>query len=138
MDAFGQVLADAYLARCAASGAEPQAAKAEKERTKLHRAPLVIAVCAVRRDDDGGKYPWIDQLGAAFAAAENACLAATALGYGSMWRTGDASWDPAVLSALGLDAEHDAVVGYLYLGTPDHQHEPHDPDLKGLVAHYGR
>ncbi|HVE93869.1 MAG TPA: nitroreductase family protein [Acidimicrobiales bacterium] len=113
-DAFGAVLADAYLARCAAKGEEPHPAKETKERTKLGRAPVVVVVCAVHRGD---AVPFIEQFASAAAAAQNALLAATALGYGSMWRTGDPAYDANVMAALGL-ATTDAVVGFLYIGTP--------------------
>lgn len=131
-DAFGQVLADAYLARCQAAGASPTPGQLEKERTKLGRAPLVVVVGAVRRPSD--TIPWEEQYAAAAAAAQNALVAATALGYGSMWRTGDPARDPSVKAALGL-GEEDALVGFLYLGTP---HEgaakpPRRPDPDGLV-----
>lgn len=131
-DAFGQVLADAYLARCGAAGASPTPGQLEKERTKLGRAPLVVVVGAVRRPSD--TIPWEEQFASAAAAAQNALVAATALGFGSMWRTGDPSRDPSVKAALGL-GEEDAVVGFLYLGTV---HEgaakpPRRPDLDGLV-----
>jgi nitroreductase len=134
-DQFGEVLADAYLQRVQAAGGEPMAAKLEKERTKLGRAPLVVVVCAVHVHDD--KSPWSDQVGAAHAAAQNALLAATALGYGSMWRTGDPVFDPHVKRALGL-SDHDAIVGFLYVGTP---HDgggkpPKEPSLDGLVVEW--
>jgi nitroreductase len=44
-------------------------------------------------------------------------LAATALGYGSMWRTGPPAYDHRVMRALGL-TDDDAIVGFVYLGTP--------------------
>jgi nitroreductase len=131
-DAFGNVLAEAYLRRVEAAGGSPQPAKLSKERTKLGRAPLVIVVCAVHRHDD--KIPWDDQLGAAHAASQNVLLAATALGYGSMWRTGDPVVDAHVKGAVGV-TEHDAIVGFLYIGTPyaGGEKPPKDPDLEGLV-----
>jgi len=132
-DAFGAVLADAYLRRIELAGGRPEPAKLDKERTKLNRAPLVVIVGAVRVTDD--KIPWEDQFGAANAAAQNALLAATALGYGSMWRTGDPVFDPHVKKAVGL-TEHDALVGFLYLGTPHEGGDkpPKDPTLDGLVV----
>ena len=135
MDAFGKVLADAYLARCEAKGKEPEAAKHEKERTKLHRAPMVIVVGALRRPSE--KIPWTEQRDSAVAAAENMLIAATALGYGSMWRTGAPADDPLVREALGLTDEDD-VVGFLYLGTPTEAARklPNTPDLDGVVEHY--
>jgi nitroreductase len=134
-DAFGEVLARAYLARCEAVGADPQQGKLNKERTKLGRAPLVIMVSALHRHSDA--IPWVEQRDAAAAAAQNMLLAATALGYGSMWRSGEPAHDPIVKEALGL-SEHDAIVGFLYIGTP---HEggakpPNEPDMTGLVERW--
>ncbi|MGH9154633.1 MAG: nitroreductase family protein [Acidimicrobiales bacterium] len=134
-DAFGTVLADAYLARCGATGLVPTDGQVAKERTKLGRAPVVVVVAAVHRPSDA--IAWDEQLAAGAAAAENALLAATALGYGSMWRTGEVVRHPAVKAALGL-AEADAVVGFLYLGTPAEgaAKPPRRPDLAGLVEHW--
>ena len=132
---FGKVLADAYVRRVESAGGDIVPAKLEKERTKLGRAPLVVIVCAVHVHDD--KIPWADQLGSAYAAAQNVLLAATALGYGSMWRTGDPAFDDNVKRAVGL-SEHDAIAGFVYIGTPHEggEKEPHYPDLDGLVVEW--
>ena len=136
-EAFGQVLADAYAARCAAAGTEIVPAKREKERTKLGRAPLVLVVSAVRQPS--ASVPWDEQLAAAAAATENACLAATALGFGSMWRTGDPAYDPNVKAALGL-APTDAIVAWLYLGSyrDGAAPPPNDPILDDLLLPWPR
>lgn len=135
--AFGRVLERAYRDRCSAAGTEAVPAKADKERTKLGRAPLVVVVSAVRSDNP--KIPWVEQLSACAAAAQNALLAATALGFGSMWRTGDPCYDARVKAALGLRPE-DAVVGFLYLGTPATASErakgPRGGVLDGLVREW--
>jgi nitroreductase len=137
MQAFGKVLEEAYRGRCQRDGVAVVEAKAAKERTKLGRAPLVVVVAAVRGPTH--KIPWVEQFASAAAAAENALLAATALGYGSMWRTGDPAYDDSVKQALGLGAD-DAVVGYLYLGTATPEARaakpPHEPDLTGLVVEW--
>jgi nitroreductase len=134
-DAFGEVLADSYLARVQAIGASPTDGQLKKERTKLGRAPLVVIVCAVNRHSD--EIPWIEQLLAAGAAAQNMLLAATALGYASMWRTGPAAYDHRVLHAIGLD-DRDAIVGFIYLGTPAPGRElpPHEPSLDGVIEEW--
>jgi len=134
-DAFGQVLLDAYLARCGAAGATPTEGQQAKERTKLGRAPMVIVVAAVRRESE--TIPWEEQQASAAAAAQNLLLAATALGYGTMWRTGDPAYDPRVKAALALD-DADAILGFVYLGTPraDARKPPRAPDLDGLVEHW--
>ncbi|MEA3021087.1 MAG: hypothetical protein QOI47_2611 [Actinomycetota bacterium] len=135
-DAFGVVLEEAYLARCHDSGRDPEPAKAEKERTKLGRAPVVVIVSAI--DQDNEKIPFVEQRDAAVAAAENALIAATALGYGSMWRTGAPVDDPRVKEALGL-REKDAIVGFLYLGSinPGTEKPAHEPALDGLLLPFG-
>lgn len=132
MDAFGEVLERAYRARCAGLGRPADESKAAKERTKLHRAPLVVVVSAIHRAS--AKVPAAEQRDAAAAATQNILLAATALGYHSMWRTGEPCTDPEVRRALGLAAD-DHVVGFLYLGTatPEATKPPKEPVLEGLV-----
>lgn len=135
-EGFGQVLAEALLARCREAGTAPTPAEVDRERAKLDRAPLVVVVAGVHRPSD--RIPRPEQLASAAAAAENALVAATALGYGSMWRTGDAAYDPRVKAALGLGPD-DAIVGFLYLGTrPEGSRPlpPHRPDLAGVVAEW--
>ena len=131
-DRFGIVLEQAYVARCQETGREPEADKAQKERTKLGRAPMVVIVSAVDQEDE--KIPFVEQRDAAVAAAQNALIAATALGYGSMWRTGAPVDDPRVKAALGL-RDKDAIVGFLYLGTTPEKFTvmPHDPVVDDLM-----
>lgn len=111
-DDFGVVLAEAYRRRCAAAGLEPVEAVLAKERIKLGRAPLVVVAACVPLP---GAVPEIEQVVAVGAAVQNLLLSATALGYGSMWRTGDPAYDPFVKAALGLSSE-DHIVGFVYLG----------------------
>jgi nitroreductase len=134
-DAFGEVLASSYLARVEAIGASPTDGQLKKERTKLGRAPLVVVVCAINRHSD--TIPWVEQLLAAGAAAQNMLLAAHSLGYASMWRTGPAAYDHKVMHALGLD-DRDAIVGFIYLGTPNPGRElpPHEPSLDDVVEEW--
>ena len=134
-DAFGQVLADTYVERVKVVGGQPTDGQLKKERTKLGRAPLVVVVCAINRHDD--EVPWVEQLLAAGAAAENMLLATKALGYDSMWRTGPPAYDHTVMHALGL-TDQDAIVGFVYIGTPAEGRElpPHEPDLEGVVEEW--
>ncbi len=130
--AFGEVLAAAYDSRCSAAGVPPDAAARHKELTKLGRAPLVIVTaCHVTP----GFLPLTDQLGAVDAATQNLLLAATALGYGSIWRTGEPAYDPTVKAALGLD-DTDHIVGFVYLGTLAATPPPNEPTLDGVVTHW--
>lgn len=113
-DDFGRVLHDSLLARCARAGIEATEGQRNKELTKLGRAPVVLVVGAIRKATD--KIPWIEQFVAGAAAAQNILIAATALGYGSIWRTGEPAYDEAVKASLGLGPD-DAIVGFLYLGS---------------------
>ena len=130
---FGDVLGDAYFARCAASGAEVVPAKLDKERTKLGRAPLVLIFAATDTTDD--RIPFREQEATVAAAVQNASLAITSLGYGSMWRTGDPADDPLVKKALGL-AVADTISGFLYVGTilPERRLPANEPSLEGVVT----
>jgi nitroreductase len=109
-DAFGELLARSLQSR------EPDVAPEElaRERGKAMRAPVIVAAAARLRRSH--KIPEIEQIISAGAAAENLMLAARALGFGAMWKTGGPAYDPEVKRALGLEAE-DAIVGFLYLGT---------------------
>jgi nitroreductase len=85
------------------------------EREKITRSPSIVVVgCSVRRLQT--KIPEIEQVMAAAAAAQNLFLAAHDLGYGVMWKTGAAAYDPAVKAMVGLAAD-DYIVGIMHLGT---------------------
>src|SRR5262249_20991617 len=90
------------------------AGKLDAERKKPLRAPLVVVVAAAVKENP--KVPDIEQVVAAGAAAQNMLVAAHALGLGGFWRTGATAYDAEVKRALGL-GEHDAIVGFLFLGS---------------------
>lgn len=84
------------------------------EREKIMRSPTVVVVgCAVR---DNPKIPEIEQVVAVAAAAENLFLAAHDLGYGVMWKTGAAAYDPGVKALVGLKPQ-DHIIAIIHLGT---------------------
>ena len=108
---FAAAAADAKKARISAMTEEQWAG----ERDKVLRSPtLVVVACVVRREQS--KIPEIEQVVAAAAATENLFLAAHDLGYGVMWKTGAAAYDPAVKATLGLAAD-DHIIGIMHLGT---------------------
>ena len=107
---FAAAAAEAKRRRVAAMSDEQLAA----EREKVLRSPtLVVVGCTVR---DNPKVPEIEQVVAVGAAAENLFLAAHDLGYGVMWKTGAAAYDPDVKAVLGLKAT-DHIVAIMHLGT---------------------
>jgi nitroreductase len=87
----------------------------ERERHKALRAPVVVVAVARIKSDD--KIPDVEQIVSAGAAAEHIMLAAQALGYGAMWRTGAPAYDSRVKEGLQLRVA-DAIIGFIYIGTP--------------------
>jgi nitroreductase len=85
----------------------------DAERGKAMRAPVIVVVGA---KISKGKIPEIEQVTAAAAASQNMLLAAHALGFGAMWKTGAAAYDPTVKALCGL-APEDHIVAIVYLGT---------------------
>lgn len=85
----------------------------EREAAKVLRAPVVIAVVAAIQ---AGKIPEIEQVLAVGAGVQNMILAAHALGYGTMWKTGAPAYDPELKTDLGF-SEADHIVAFVYLGT---------------------
>jgi nitroreductase len=110
-EAFTTAAAEAKRLRVPAMSAEQFAA----ERDKLGRSPAIVVIgCAVNRAQT--KIPEIEQVVAVGAAAQNLFLAAHDLGYGVMWKTGAAAYDPAVKAAVGLEPD-DHIVAIMHLGT---------------------
>lgn len=125
-EAFGEVMRRALLQR------EPTASdgQQDKERNKFSRAPLVVVV-AVKRVE--ASIPFSELYSATAAAVQNMLLAATDMGYGSMWRTGAATYDHEVKAALGLERD-DEILGFVYLGTAGGEAPmQREPDLEGIV-----
>lgn len=87
----------------------------EKNREAPLRAPVVIAVIAHVKNN--AKVPANEQILSAGCCAHTLLLAAQAMGFGAIWRTGDNCYDPFIQQGLGL-AANEQIVGYVYLGTP--------------------
>jgi nitroreductase len=107
----------------------------EMERTRLARAPLVIAV--VSRAGAHVKIPEWEQVLSAGAAAMSLVLAAHALGYAASWITEWYAYDRGVLDALGL-APSESIAGFVHIGRP--VAPPTDrprPPLSEIVTRYG-
>ncbi|MEM7565251.1 MAG: nitroreductase [Pseudomonadota bacterium] len=87
-----------------------------KQKDKPLRSPLIVVVVANLIDSP--KIPKIEQMLCAGAAAQNILLASNALGYGSIWLTGDNAYDDLVKAELGVQ-QNEEIIGFIYLGTPD-------------------
>ena len=109
----------------------------ERERRKAFRAPVVIVVAAIIVPV--AKIPPVEQILSAGAAAHTVLLAACALGFNAMWKTGGAAYDDAVKAALDLESK-DAIVGFLYLGSEDRSAQPAQaparPDWQQFVRNW--
>jgi nitroreductase len=112
---LGTVMAEALAARMEETTSEKAQALLNKERNKLLRSPVVIAVVAERPRLP--KVKEVENIAAVAAAVENMLLTAEEMGLACMWRTGDAAYDPRVKKWLGLSAE-EHIVAYVYLGYP--------------------
>jgi len=123
---LGDLLARLLKEKIPGATAEQLAA----ERNKVLRAPCIIAVAARL---SGTKIPEIEQILSAGAAAENIFLAARALGFGVMWKTGDAAYNPQMKRYLGLVPE-DHIVAFLYIGTVAEAGVSAAVSLDGLVT----
>jgi nitroreductase len=107
---FANAVAEAKRARVPTMNEE----QLELEREKVRRSPsILVAGCAVK---ENSKVPEIEQVVAVGAAVQNLLLAAHALGFGVMWKTGPAAYDRQVKAAVGLGA-NDHIVAILHLGT---------------------
>jgi nitroreductase len=107
--AAGDAIAAAFRIKYPDAKAEQAAA----ERTRLARAPLVIAV--VSRAGPHAKIPEWEQVLSAGAAAMSLVLAAHALGYAANWITEWYAYDRGVLAALGLK-ENERIAGFVHIG----------------------
>lgn len=105
----------------------------EAVRQKVLRAPMIIVVaCAAQPDHP--KIPEIEQVLATGAATQNLLLAAHALGFGAVWKTGPAAYDPVVKAGLGL-APTDHIIAMVHIGTPEAMNPVRPEQLGDRVRH---
>lgn len=86
----------------------------DKERTRFSRAPLVVGVVSIARDNP--KIPQWEMFLSGGAAAMNLVIAANALGYGANWITNWYSGLAEGRALLGLRPD-ERVVGFVHIGT---------------------
>ncbi len=97
----------------------------DKFRKQPLRAPVILVVSAIIQEHP--KVPAIEQSLSAGCAAYAALLAAEALGYAGIWRTGVNAFDRTVMEGLGM-SQNEEIVGFLYIGSRDGGAKP-IPDL---------
>jgi nitroreductase len=114
-DAGKRRYADAVTSARARRSPEPTAEQLRIEGEKIWRSPTIVVIgCAIRKDN--AKVPEIEQVLSVGAVAQNLFLAAHALGFGVMWKTGWAAYDDEVKASVGLQPQ-DHIVGIMHLGT---------------------
>lgn len=98
----------------------PEEKRSEDIFGKMHHSYDNVShvVIAVMKRDPAEKFNIIEEISAAAAATQNILLGATALGIASFWSTGGLTHHTALKHYLGL-AEHDHVLGLIYLGYSD-------------------
>ncbi|MBO1256227.1 NAD(P)H nitroreductase [Alteromonas sp. 5E99-2] len=99
------------------------------------RAPMVIVV--IMRYQQHDKVPRVEQIASVACAVVSMQMAAVALGYQGMWRTGRYAHCSSVKNALVLQ-EKDEIVGFLYLGTAENEKLPMPPSDIGSHVSYWR
>jgi nitroreductase len=109
---LGEVMAQARLKR----HADCTAGDLNAERARPLRAPVIIAVGVDKPSEP--KVVEIENICAAAAAAQNILLAASALGLGAMWRTGQNAREPEVKQFLGLEPDQH-LIAFIYVGYPE-------------------
>lgn len=129
---LGEIIAET----CKAEEKEPPSeVRLASERGRLMRAPLVIAV--VSRITLHRSAPEWEQILSAGAACLNLCLAANAMGYGTVWLTEWIAYNDRIRAALGL-AENERVAGFIHVGTAAERSEERErPDLADIVTRWG-
>ena len=126
----GEAIAEAFLAKYPDATADQVAF----ERTRLARAPLVIAV--VSRAAAHVKIPEWEQVLSAGAAAMNLVIAAHALGFAASWMTEWYAYDRRVLDGLGLSA-HEKIAAFVHIGRPARPPEDRPrPALADIVTRF--
>lgn len=117
LSALGELFADAAQER------DSSVSEADLLRCRQQplRAPLILVVIACISEHP--TVPRIEQQLSAGCAAYGALLAAEALGYAGIWRTGANAFDQIVHRGLDLES-HEEISGFLYLGTRGGQSKP--------------
>ena len=108
----------------------------EKGIAKATRAPLVLAVIASPRKSD--KVPYWEQESVASGVAHYLSLLLHEAGWGTMWRTGEATRSKAMRKAHGLE-KGEQLIGWIYVGgipDRDRKHKPRKP--LDVSRHLGR
>ncbi|CCG87423.1 NAD(P)H nitroreductase [Erwinia piriflorinigrans] len=107
----------------------------EKAQRAPYRAPMIITVVA--HCEEHPKVPRWEQLVSAGCAVMAMQMAAAAQGFNGIWRSG--AWTEAEPVREAFNCRHqDAIVGFLYLGTPQLKSSASivPPDSASLISYF--
>lgn len=124
-------LAELFVAAAEEAEGELPEARLTKLRRMPRRAPMILVAVAVTQEHP--KVPVGEQLITAGCAAHGVVQAAFAQGIGAMWRSGEMAFNPRVKRGLGL-ADHEEIVGFIYLGQVVKSREAPTVDPARLVS----
>lgn len=128
---FGDVLAQVITQE---DKEAPSPVRLETERQRMMSSPVVVAVVS-RVVDTVGAPEW-EQVLSCGAACQNLCLAANAMGFGSLWVTRWYAYSSGVSAHLGL-AANERIAGYIHIGTArEQQPDRKRPALAEIVTRY--
>jgi nitroreductase len=110
---------------------DPDASDAvvEKDRQRFQHAPLILTVVADQGED--AKIPASERLLSAGCVCFALLQAAQALGFGAVWLTGWAAYDPQVRRVLGI-GDTEVIAGFIHIGSirqPAPERDRPDPSL---------
>ncbi len=99
--------------KAASEGRELSEEKEQTIRAKLGNSPEVIAVSQVLADDPFRRK---EDYAAIACAIQNFTLCLWGEGVGSKWATGGVTRHDETYDILGIDAERDEIVGFIWVG----------------------
>lgn len=112
---LAEVMVDALKLRMGETEGEKAQARLQKEYNRPLQSPVIIAVAVTRPQLEWERD--IENVAATAAAVQNMLLTAEDLGLATLWRTGDAVYDPAVKAWFGLQSD-EHLLALVQLGYP--------------------
>lgn len=107
-------LVEAGVAMQGAKGAPESVSRPMLEKKLLVPAAVVVVSQVVAEDPFRAR----EDYAACACAVQNLMLSLHADGWATKWGTGALTRDPGALDVLGVDAETEEVVGWVYVGQP--------------------
>jgi len=126
---LGDVIADTFRR----ANPDVGEARVERERGRLLRAPVVVAVVSKLRRET--KIPEWEQVLSAGAVCQTMLIAAQSMGFAAQWLTEWYAYDPVVQGALGL-GDGDRIAGFLYIGNGEPVDDRMRPDYTDVVTEW--